>query len=95
MTTNATLTARQHEGLFWIARKGGGLAGGRENTRTTDQLIAKGLIARKGRDVAVTFEGLRFLVANPFTAEWMTAEASAECQAEFQATLITAGAVTA
>jgi len=79
-----TLTARQHEALFWIARNGGGLAGGRENTRTMNQLADKGLVHLRG---GVTPAGLQFLVNFPFTAEWMTSEHFTECHEAFVASL--------
>lgn len=39
-----TLTAREATALADIVREGGGLAGGRQNTRTQNRLLAKGMI---------------------------------------------------
>lgn len=60
-----TLTARETEALSFIARTGGGLPGGRQNTMTTQRLARKGMVRYTGTlaVVAVTLQGEAFLAA--------------------------------
>jgi hypothetical protein len=57
------LTAIEQAALAQIARTGGGLAGGRQNTNVTTRLIKKGLVARTGdvRGVEITEAGKSYL----------------------------------